>query len=119
MSSAPLLASVALTLLTACRQPEMQRCVDEQNRVVPDSFCSAPGQSQNLNGHPGGGFGLIPMYRFYYGGAGGYGIGSTVSGGGYTALSGRSYATSRTSATSRGGFGGTHGGGGEGGGGGE
>ena len=37
--TAPLLAAAALSLLTGCRKPEMQRCVDEHNNVVDDSFC--------------------------------------------------------------------------------
>jgi hypothetical protein len=98
--SAPLLAATALALLTGCRQPQMQRCVDEQNHVVPDSFCQNPQQTRTPNGY-------VPIYRFYYGGSGTYNVGSFVSGGSYNAVSGASYATS----TSRGGFGSTFGGG--------
>lgn len=103
--SAPLLAATALSLLTACRrQPEMQRCVDEQNHVVADNLCNASGQQpiRNSSGV------FIPMpYRFYYGGLGGYALGSMVSGGSYGALAGHAY--SRSSGTPRGGFGGFHG----------
>jgi hypothetical protein len=99
--SAPLLAATALALLTGCRKPQMQRCVDEQNRVVPDTYCQNPQQTRNATG------GYVPMYRYYYGGSGGFGIGTPVTGGSYTAVSGASYATS----TSRGGFGSSMGGG--------
>ena len=98
--SAPLLAAAALSLLTGCRE-QMKRCVDEQNHVVPDNLC------QNLpNGGQTGAYGPIYPYRYYYGGSGGYGIGSPVSGGGYIPSPGTSYSTS----TTRGGFGGSSGG---------
>jgi hypothetical protein len=103
---APLLASVALSMATGCRKPEMQRCVDENNRVVDDSFCAnLPAnnqQHQNLNGS--GAIPYYPMYHYYYGGWGGYGLGTRVGGGSYTPSSGHSYAT-RSGATTRGGFG--------------
>jgi hypothetical protein len=99
--AAPLLAAAALAILSGCRKPEMQRCVDEQNHVVDDKLCATqPVQQQRPDGH--GGF--IPIfipYHYYYGGWGGYGIGSIVGGGATTPIAGRSYATS----TSRGGFG--------------
>jgi hypothetical protein len=113
--TAPLLATAALSLLAACkRQPEMQRCVDENNRVVDQSFCKnlppAP-----ANGVSGGAYIPYPSpYRYYYGGGGGYGTGSVVTGGDYAPITGHSY--SATSGTARGGFGSSHGGGGEGGG---
>jgi hypothetical protein len=118
--AAPLLASAAVALLTACRKPEMQRCVDENNRVVADNFCANQPVNQ-LSGQPThshSGIGYIPIYRYYYGGYGGYGLGSIVSGGGYSSLSGHSYATSsgHVSGTSRGGFGSSFGGGHSGGG---
>jgi hypothetical protein len=98
--AAPLLASAALALLAGCRQQEMQRCVDESNHVVADNLCNSQPQ-QRSNGH--GGFLFLPSpYRFYYGGYGGYGLGSAVGGGGYTPAPGRSYGTR----TTRGGFGG-------------
>lgn len=100
--TAPLLASAALTLLTACRKQEMKRCVDEQNHVVDDKFCqNLPNQQPLASG--GNGIGYIP-YHYYYGGNGGFGLGSVVSGGSYTPMPGASY-------TTRGGFGSTHGGG--------
>ena len=95
---APLLAAAALSLLTGCRRPEMQRCVDEHNNVVDDSLCknqpSQPQQRPDSNG------GFIPFfpYHYYYGGWGGYAIGSQVGGGSYSPTPGRSY-------TTRGGFG--------------
>jgi hypothetical protein len=99
--AAPLLASAALALLAGCRKPEMQRCVDEHNVVVADNLCGAQGQQQRPNGM--GGFYPNP-YRYYYGGYGGYGLGSMVGGGGYQSMAGHSYASS----TSRGGFGSSH-----------
>jgi hypothetical protein len=119
--AAPLLAAAALALLTGCRRPQMQRCVDEHNNVVDDSLCQNQpnAQQQQPDGH--GGFIFVPSpYRFYYGGWGGYGIGTQVGGGSYTPTPGASY-------TTRGGFGssfaegGSHssGSGGEGGGAGE
>ena len=100
--SAPLLAAVALSVSTGCRKPEMQRCVDEQNRVVDDKFCQT--QQQPLRS-PTGTF-YYP-YRYYYGGYGGFGLGSTVTGGGDAPISGHSYSSS----TTRGGFGSSFGGG--------
>ncbi len=100
--AAPLLASAALATFTGCHQPEMQRCVDENNHVVADSLCQQQGAhpvQQRPDGH--GGFIFIPVpYRYYYGGYGGYGLGSAVSGGGYTPTPGRAYST-----TTRSGFG--------------
>jgi hypothetical protein len=96
--TAPLLAAAALSLLTGCRRPEMQRCVDEHNNVVDDSFCkNQPNAQQRPDGH-GGFLPLFIPYRYYYGGWGGYGLGSQVGGGSYSATPGRSY-------TTRGGFG--------------
>jgi hypothetical protein len=101
--SAPLLASAALTLLTACRNPQMQRCVDQNNHVVDGSLCR---NQPNQSGSSGSGIGYIPMpYRYYYGGGGSYDLGSTVTGGGYVGTPGVSYSTTR------GGFGSTFGGG--------
>jgi len=110
--AAPLLAAAAMAMLAGCKQPEMQRCVDENNKVVNDSFCHQTGQQQRPDGH--GGFIFVPMqYHYYYGGYGGYAPGSVVGGGSYTPAPGHSYST-----TARGGFGssfsGGHGSGGEG-----
>ena len=97
--SAPLLAAAALSLLTGCRQ-QMKRCVDEQNHVVPDNLC----QNQNITGPTSNSPGpFYSPYRFYYGGYGGYGIGSSVNGGSYIPSPGTHYSTS----TTRGGFGGS------------
>jgi hypothetical protein len=96
--AAPLLAAAALAITTGCHR-EMQRCVDENNKVVDDSLCkNQPNQSQQRpDGH--GGFIFLPMpYRYYYGGWGGYGLGTQVGGGSYTPTPGASY-------TTRGGFG--------------
>ena len=102
--TAPLLAATALSLLTGCRRPEMQRCVDENNHVVDDSLCN--NQSSEPQQRPDGHGGFIPFfpYHYYYGGWGGYAIGSQVGGGSYSPTPGRSY-TTRSGVTTRGGFG--------------
>ncbi len=115
---APLLGAAALAVMSGCRAPEMQRCVDEQNHVVAESFCQANGVAPVTTGP----MGYFPHYRYYYGGGGGWTPGTTVFGGSYDSLSGHSYTRSSaaahsesigghvTSGTSRGGFGSTHGG---------
>src|SRR3979490_589320 len=93
----PLLAAAALSLLTGCRRPEMQRCVDEHNNVVDVSLCNTkPNHPQQ---RPDGHGAFIPFfpYHYYYGGWGGYAIGSQIGGGSSSPTPGRSY-------TSRGGF---------------
>jgi hypothetical protein len=106
--AAPLLAAAAFSLLTGCQKPEMQRCVDEQNHVVDDSLCAnLPNQQGAQQQRPDGHGGFLPIilpYRYYYGGWGGYGLGSVVGGGGYVPVAGRSYAN-RSGVTTRGGFG--------------
>jgi hypothetical protein len=107
---APLLAATAVVLLSGCKQTEMERCVDEQNHVVDQSFCKNLPQNstQTLTGTPTttGGVYVPHYYRHYYGGAGGYALGSIVSGGSYAPTSGHSYSTTAGhSSTSRGGFG--------------
>ena len=124
---APLLASAAVALGTGChQQPEPQRCVDEQNHVVDQKYCAnlppgaiSSGTPDNKGGYYGANGIFMPhMYRSYYGGLGGYALGSIVSGGSFSPVAGHSYSTS-SSGTSRGGFGssfsgdGGHGGGGE------
>ncbi|MCU1226074.1 MAG: hypothetical protein JWQ42_4167 [Edaphobacter sp.] len=103
---APLLTAAALAMMIGCRKPEMQRCVDENNKVVDDSLCAnQPNQQQQQQPRVGGGFiPFIPLYHYYYGGWGGYGLGSVVGGGSYAPAFGRSYAT-RSGITTRGGFG--------------
>jgi hypothetical protein len=97
--TAPLLAAAALSLLTGCRKPEMQRCVDEHNNVVDDSFCqNQPNTPQQRPDGHGGFLPVIIPYRYYYGGWGGFGLGTQVGGGSYTPSPGASY-------TTRGGFG--------------
>jgi hypothetical protein len=126
---APLLAATAVTLSTGCHhQPEPQRCVDEQNHVVDQKFCAnlPPGAISSGNSGNGGGYYgsngvFIPhIYRSYYGGLGGYALGSMVSGGSYTPISGHTYSPSSrafsSSGTSRGGFGSSFSGGNSGGG---
>jgi hypothetical protein len=105
--TAPLLAAAALAMTIGCRKPDMQRCVDEHNNVVADSFCKdLPNQQHTGNT-------LYPMYRYYYGGWGGFGTGTHADGGSFSPATGHSYSTG----TVRGGFGssfsGGHGGGGE------
>jgi hypothetical protein len=106
--AAPLLAAAAFSLLTGCQKPEMQRCVDEQNHVVDDSLCAnLPNQQGTQQQRPDGHGGFLPIilpYRYYYGGWGGYGLGSVVGGGSYAPVAGRSYAN-RSGVTTRGGFG--------------
>jgi hypothetical protein len=104
--AAPLLASIALSMTTGCRKPDMQRCVDENNRVVDDNLCANPRAASGQPYQNGGGvfIPLHPMYRYYYGGSGGYGLGTVVGGGSYTPSVGRSYAT-RSGVVTRGGFG--------------
>jgi hypothetical protein len=105
--AAPLLAAAALSMLTGCQKPEMQRCVDEQNHVVDDSLCANQDAAQQQQRRPDGHGGFLPahlLYRYYYGGWGGYGLGTVVGGGGYTPSAGRSY-VNRSGVTIRGGFG--------------
>ena len=91
----PLVAAAAVVLMSGCRKPEMQRCVDENNHVVDESLCAnQPQQQRRSDGH--GGFFFLPIpYRSYYGGMGGFDRGSSVSGGSYMPLPGRSYSTTR------------------------
>lgn len=106
---APLVAATALSLTTGCKQKEMQRCVDEHDNVVADSYCQANGQQPVQQPQPQGGVYVghpvfIPTYRWYYGGGGGYNIGDHVMGGGYAPLAGHSYGSP---SVTRGGFGST------------
>src|SRR5215467_3464586 len=97
---APILASAAAVLLSGCK-PDMQRCVDERNRVVDPSYCNTlqPRSTQTTTGPSSG----AHIYRWYYGGGGSYASGSGATGGSYAPEGGRSYST--TSGTARGGFG--------------
>jgi hypothetical protein len=109
--TAPLLASLALSMTTGCRKPEMQRCVDENNKVVDDKLCANQPQAGTPDyGRPNGGGGFvpyIPLYHYYYGGWGGFGLGSLVGGGSNAPAEGHSYinSTGVRSGTTRGGFG--------------
>jgi len=96
-------------MISGCRKPEMQRCVDENNVVVDDSLCANQPQTNQQYQSMGGGGGYVPyrpMYHYYYGGFGGFGLGTPASGGSIDPVEGRSYVDSsgRTS-TVRGGFG--------------
>ncbi|RSL16658.1 hypothetical protein EDE15_2179 [Edaphobacter aggregans] len=117
--AAPLLAAAALAITTGCQKPQMQRCVDENNKVVDDSFCANQPQQPNQQQQPRAGGGILPfirLYHYYYGGWGGYGLGSVVGGGSNTPDPSTTYAT-RSGVTTRGGFGSSfHSGEGEGGG---
>src|SRR5579871_6591473 len=117
--AAPLLAAAALAITTGCQKPQMQRCVDENNKVVDDSFCANQPQQPNQQQQPRAGVGIlpfIPLYHYYYGGWGGYGLGIVVGGGSNTPDPSTTYAT-RSGVTTRGGFGSSfHSGEGEGGG---
>lgn len=123
--AAPLLAATAITLMSGCRKPEMQRCVDENNKVVDDSLCAnlPPGNSNpqypNMSG--GGYVPYVPLYHRYYGGWGGYALGTLVGGGSTAPMEGHSYVTSHgvSTGTVRGGFGRSMSSGGHGGGAGE
>ena len=97
---APILASAAVALLSGCK-PEMQRCVDENNRVMDPSYCKTleSNSTQTTVGPSGG----AHVYRYYYGGGGSYAVGSTATDGSYAPASGHSYST--TTGTARGGFG--------------
>lgn len=116
--TAPLLAATAIAILSGCRGREMQRCVDENNRVVDDSFCAnLPAdngqQYQNIGG--GGSVPYRPIYHYYYGGRGGYVPGTLVLGGSDRPVPGHTYVSSKGVSTSvRGGFGRTLSGGGSG-----
>ena len=85
--------ATAACLLSACnRNSEMQRCVGPDDMVVEDRNCESPPSTA----HPG-------FYHWYYGGRGGYDIGSRASGGGLSPSPGMS--SVRGSSVSRGGFG--------------
>ena len=109
--TAPLLASLALGITSGCRKPEMQRCVDENNHVVDDKLCAnqpqTGDQQQNQNPTTHGYVPYIPLYHYYYGGWGGYGLGSLAGGGTTTPAEGHSYINSSgvRTGTVRGGFG--------------
>ena len=105
--AAPLLAAAALAITTGCQKPQMQRCVDENNKVVDDSFCANQPQQPNQQQPPRTGGGILPffpLYHYYYGGWGGYGLGTVVGGGSYTPNPSATYAT-RSGVITRGGFG--------------
>lgn len=92
--TAPLLTAAALSLLTAChQQPEMQRCVNHQNTLVPIENCLANTAEQTAG---------YSEYAFYYGGKTEAEIGSTIGDGSFAPLPGHIY--SRTLST-RNGFG--------------
>ena len=91
-----LVSSVAAGVLTACRGETSRHCVDPNDRVVPDSMCSATHTRVVAGG------GWYP-YRYYYGGRGFAGIGSVLRGGSYRG--GVSSGAHVGGGTARGGFG--------------
>jgi hypothetical protein len=106
--AAPLLAAGALAITTGCAKPQMQRCIDENNKVVEDSFCANLPANQSQQNQNLGGPGYIPYfprYRYYYGGWGDYNLGSHVGGGSFTPDPAHSYASRSGVITTRGGFG--------------
>ncbi len=117
--AAPLLASTALALLSGCHADEMQRCVDENNKVVDDKLCAGQPadaaqqrqlQEQQNRERQHNGLGILPyivLYHYYYGGSGGRSPGSYVTGGTTTPIPGRAYVNGSgvRSGTTRGGFG--------------
>jgi hypothetical protein len=106
----PLLAATALALLSGCRGPQMQRCVDENNKIVDQSFCRDQNQQPQNNSIT-----HIPTFHYYYGGYGSFAPGTIATGGSLTPASGVSYSTTRggfgSSFFSGGGEGEGHGGG--------
>ena len=94
---APLLASSAVVFLAGCG-PQMQRCIDEQNRVSDPAFCKdlPVAGSEVARLHNG-------AYRYYYGGSGDYEMGTYVTDGAIAPAPGQQY--SLTDGTSRKGFG--------------
>ncbi len=86
-------------MLTGCHQPQMKRCINEKNVVVDNGFCQNQTGQQNNNVYPPG------VYRYYYGGSGGFPAGSVAADGGFAPAAGVSYSTAR------GGFGSSFGGG--------
>jgi hypothetical protein len=119
-------AAVPLTLVAsfasalACAGPEAKQCVDDQQRVVPDSLCvlaerQQPGSTADTTrvaSHRSGlgpGALLFIPYRYYYGGSR-RGIGSVVSGGSFRPRSSFGSSSGSRSGVSRGGFGRTGGG---------
>lgn len=80
-----LLASLALTTLTACRD-EPAHCVDAQNRLLPDSSCQVSGGAVGAHyvygGSSGGHFGdTVVGASVSRGGFGGTGGGGGEAGG--------------------------------------
>jgi hypothetical protein len=94
------LTSVVAAALTGCARRQYASCVDQNDRVVADSYCDDMDRDRTR------GFSThYYPYRWYYGSRA-FAMGSRATGGGYTPSPGTS--------TVRGGFGST--GGGEGGG---
>jgi hypothetical protein len=111
----PLTLVATFAAAIACSSsPEERQCVDAQDRVVPDSLCARaererPGSTGASTSVARGGSGmggafLFLPYRYYYGGSR-RGLGSVVTGGGYSPRTSGGFSAGR-SGTSRGGFGG-------------
>jgi hypothetical protein len=101
-ASVPLtiLASVAALAMSGCnRRTELQRCADEQKRIVDDRMCD---QRQPYTG-------MYPRYHWWYGGASGGRYGDAIVGGGGSPTAGfssvRAGEGGAHGGTTRGGFG--------------
>jgi hypothetical protein len=108
-----LLSGIATAVLAACRggEAEQRHCVDQQDRVVPDSLCKNAARPRSGTGSGIGAAAMWYPYRYYYGGAGYAGIGSRMRGGSYAPVQGgRGRSSASRSGTARGGFGGIGGG---------
>jgi len=113
--------TVTLTILaaiaaTACDDPDIKHCVDENGVVQDENNCNAPEGGAPVGTPPPGA--PVHIYHWYYGGySSPQSPGTRVTGGSYSPTPGKSYSTP---SISRGGFGGTgegfggaHGGAGE------
>jgi len=90
---AALSMTVPSTMLLGCNvQPEAERCIDSQDRVLAYADCDRPAQSIAVEGS----LSPMPNHRFYYGGYGGEDLGSHAWGGSERPLSGHAYQASTT-----------------------
>jgi len=113
-----ILASVAALAMSGCsRKTELQRCVDQQQRIVDDRLCD---QQQSLQQQPN----RTPYYprayypyHWWYGGSSGGRFGDSIVGGaanptrGFSSIRAGSSGSGAHGGTSRGGFGSSMGGG--------
>ena len=102
--AAPLLATAALTFISGCRKPEMQRCVDEEYLVVDDDLCRANSETRVFNSsriRP-------PVYRWYYGGTGTAEPDTKAANGSFEPEQGHDYKVASSPTITRKGFGNTY-----------